>query len=337
MKNPDCRPLRFLRFPGLPLLLAVVACDGSAPAIDAAMPVESRGSQIELRIDVVPEKPASMTALAYRAVYSGISHRDVLGLVDPLAGAGLNRPAGECQLRDLDRASADLAAHGDAIELRELKGVAVASVGVDEGTPELVRLSPRMFPDIAASVGGVVAEGGPVGLAHFPQRLRITQSDVAASGAGAGAPDLRAVGLSVPTGDGAVGVPTPAWIKHINGAAPLSGTAIDVASGLRLILTAPGRDDTAIELRPFGATVALSCSVPLPALASADSNGSAIELEFGISRQVMSGLIAAAGGAPGAPIAAALDVVRRSEGAMTPSGTEIALEIRTSTLVELRP
>jgi hypothetical protein len=329
MKNTGCRSLGLI---GVPLLCAVAACDGSAPAIDAATPVESRASQIELRIDVVPDKPASLTVLAYRAVYSGLSHRDVLGLVDPLAGAGLNRPAGECQLRDLDRASADLAAHGDAIELQELKGVAVASVG--DGASELVRLSPRMFPDIAASVGGVVAEGGPVGLAQFPRGLRISQSDV---GTSVGTRGPGNSGLSTPPGDGAIGLPTPAWVRHINGAVPLSGTAIDVASDLKLILTASGRDDTAIELRPFGATVALSCAVPMATVPSVDSGGPAIELEYGISRQVLSGLVAAAGGAPGAPIAAALDVVRRTEGAMTPSGTEIALEIRTSTLVELRP
>jgi hypothetical protein len=67
------------------------------------------------------------------------------------------------------------------------------------------------------------------------------------------------------------------------------------------------------------------------------------DTSFALSRQLLARLVAAAGGIPGAPIAAALDVVRRSEQTLSspsgssPSGTEISVEIRTSTLVELRP
>lgn len=299
---------------------AFAACDGGTRAIDAATPVESRAAQIELRIDVVPDKPASLTVLAYGAVFSGISGREVLGLVDPLAGAGASRPAGECELRDLDRASAELALHGDAIELRELKGIAVASVG--DGAAELVRLSPRMFPDIAASIGGVVAEGGPVRLFQFPPRLQINQS----------APSTDPAAVALP-------LPAPAWLKQINGLAAASGATIQVGNDLKLTLTVAGKDVTSVELRPFGATVALACAVPLGGVSNAGADGpvGASELAFGISRQMLSGLVTAAGGAPGAPIAAALDVVRRTESAMAPSGTDVALEIRTSTLVELRP
>jgi hypothetical protein len=72
------------------------------------------------------------------------------------------------------------------------------------------------------------------------------------------------------------------------------------------------------------------------------------DTSFALSRQLLARLVAAAGGIPGAPIAAALDVVRRSEQTLSsasgsspsgssPPGIEISVEIRTSTLVELRP
>jgi hypothetical protein len=365
---------------GLVLLsaLAIAACDGATAATDASTPVASSAAQIALRVDVQPAAPASLSALAYRAAYSGISRREVLGLVDPLAGGVASRvpvPATSatggraeaepgCVIRDLDRASTDLAAHGDSIELEELKGIAVSAL--DPTRAELLRLSPRLFPDIAASIGGVVSEGGPVGLPELPGQVRVTEGSASAVN-----------GVS----EADVSLPAPAWIRLVNGAASAAGLAISMGSDLQLGLTIPGSADTTVELRPLGATVALTCTVPIAVLAQAQPGqapgappsgsggvgssastttqvapaggagtaGGAVgdapvgDTSFALSRQLLARLVAAAGGIPGAPIAAALDVVRRSEQTLpspsgpSPSRTEVSVEIRTSTLVELRP
>jgi hypothetical protein len=331
--------------------VAFGACDGSAPVLDASAPVASRAAQIALRIDVQPTAPASLSGLAYRAAYSGISQREVLGLVDPMAGggaAGLGDSAAAatatttgtgtraaaavdaahgCIIRDLDRASTDLASHGDSIELEELKGIAVS--GLDAARPELLRLSPRLFPDIAASIGGVVSEGGPVGLSELPAGIRVTEAASATAG----------------VSEAEVALPTPAWTRLVNGAPSAAGLSVSTADDLALGLSVTGAGDTTVELRPLGATVALTCAVPsaAPAAEGAGSTAPAAagastgETAFVVSRQLLLRLVAAAGGAPGAPIAAALDVVRRSELALAPSNTGVSIEIRTSTLVELRP
>jgi hypothetical protein len=326
--------------------VAFGACDGSAPVLDASAPVASRAAQIALRIDVQQTAPASLSGLAYRAAYSGISQREVLGLVDPMAGggaAGLGDSAAAagtgaraaaaveaahgCIIRDLDRASTDLASHGDSIELEELKGIAVS--GLDAARPELLRLSPRLFPDIAASIGGVVSEGGPVGLSELPAGIRVTEAASATAG----------------VSEAEVALPTPAWTRLVNGAPSAAGLSVSTADDLALGLSVAGAGNTTVELRPLGATVALTCAVPSAAptaegagaTAPAAAGSSAGETAFVVSRQLLLRLVAAAGGAPGAPIAAALDVVRRSELALAPSNTGVSIEIRTSTLVELRP
>jgi hypothetical protein len=370
--------------------LAIAACDAGTAATDASTPIASNAAQIALRVDVQPAAAASLSALAYRAAYSGISRREVLGLVDPLAGGVASRvPATSatggraeaepgCVIRDLDRASTDLAAHGDSIELEELKGIAVSAIDSTllPTRAELLRLSPRLFPDIAASIGGVVSEGGPVGLPELPGQVRVTEGSASAVN-GASEAD--------------VALPAPAWIRLVNGAASAAGQSISMGSDLQLGLSIPGSAETTVELRPLGATVALTCTVPIAVLAQAQaaqapgvppsgpggvgslastttqvaSTGAAGtgagagapgdvpagDTSFALSRQLLARLVAAAGGIPGAPIAAALDVVRRSEQTLTsasgsspsgspsssPPGIEISVEIRTSTLVELRP
>src|SRR5262245_7775047 len=134
---------------GVAAALAGAACDGTPSAVDASTPVASHTAAVSVRIDVAPNRPASLTVLAFRAAFSGVAPGDVLGLVDPLAAAGPDR---ECALRDVDRTAADLVARGDAIELEELTGVAVAlgdgdAAGVAAGTA--VRPSARLYPDVA--------------------------------------------------------------------------------------------------------------------------------------------------------------------------------------------
>jgi hypothetical protein len=147
-------------------LVGLAACDGGTPAVDASTPPSARTSAVSLRIDVPAGKPASLTVLAFRAAFWGVTASDVLGMVDPLAAAA---PARDCQVRDVGQAAAALVARGDAIELEELSGVTV-SLGSD--TAE-IRPSPRLYPDLAATIGGVVGEAGPFGLATVPEQVRV--------------------------------------------------------------------------------------------------------------------------------------------------------------------
>jgi hypothetical protein len=278
------------------------------------MPVSAHSAQtsaVSLRIDVVPGQPASLTVLAFRAAFSGVAPGDVLGMVDPLAA---DAPHRDCQLRDVDLAAAALVARGDAIELEELSGIGI-SIAPDS-TAE-IRPSPRLYPDLAATIGGVVGEAGPLRLPALPTQVRVrggmATTAVATDDVAAAAADATIVG-----------VPATGWVRLLNGAAPRDGILISAGSDLNLNLTPPDTTDTSVELRPFGATVALSCAV-----AAANS--------FTIPRQALNALMVASGGAPGASVAAALDLVRRSTRTLPLSSTRVSLEVRTSTFVELRP
>lgn len=290
------------------LAAAAMACDGAQPAMDASTPPAARTAAVSLRIDVLPDRPASLTVLAFRAAFSGMAPADVLGLVDPLAAQA---PERDCVLRDVDRAAADLVARGDAIDLEELTGITVGLPDPDAGEA-LIRPSPRLYPEVATAISGVVAEAGPVGLAALPERLRVFAGDAAADSAA-----------------GAV-VPPPARVASLR-----SGARVESTADLDLALAGGGPPAT-LELRPLGATVALVCAVTGPS--------------FVVSRQLLAALMAASGAAPGAPLAAAIDLVRRTEqrlplggaaigGAAAPGATEarLSVEVRTSTLVELRP
>ena len=291
--------------------LTLSACDGSAPTIDASSPPSARASAISLRIDVPAEKAPSLTVLAFRAAFSGVPAADVLGIVDPLAAAA---PAQACQLRDVDRAVAALVAQGQAIELEELTGVGIS---LGEGTAE-VRPSPRLYPDVAATVGGVVAESGPLALAAVPQRLRVSSGSPGALTNSA--PDATAVV-----------VPAAGWVTLLNGAVPHEGSRIEISGDLNLNLAVGDGAATSVELRPLGATVALSCVVPAGVVRTGG------EIALMVPRQFLLALVSTLGGTPGTPVAAALDLVRRANERLPLSDTGISVEVRTSTVVELRP
>jgi hypothetical protein len=286
-------------------------CDGTPRALDAATAPSARMSTLSLRIDVAPEKQPTLTVLGFRAAFSGISASDVLTLVDPLADTG---PGRDCQMRDIDDAAAALAAGSNGIELEEFGGVGIA---VGEAAPS-IRLSPRLFPDIAPAMGGVVSEAGPFALGTWPEQFRVI-GDPALAGNAAG--DATSSVMAVPV---------PGQVTAINGSAPSTSAAIAVDGDLNLNLVAGGAGDSAVELRPLGATVALICRVPTDA-----SRASAIS--FVVSHQLIGGLIAATGAAAGRPVAASLDLVRRISGNYASADSRIAVEVRASTLVELRP
>ena len=164
------------------------------------------------------------------------------------------------------------------------------------------------------AIGGVVSEAGPLALGAWPAQLRITTGAT---------PETEPV-------DALVTVPTPARVTSVNGIVPLAGTTVTVGPTDLSIGLGPGAAESAVELRPFGATVALVCRVPFDATGSSPTS-------FVVPHQLISALIAASGAAPGGGVAAALDLVRRQSGEAAPANTRIAVEVRASSLVELLP
>jgi len=287
-------------------LWGLAACDGAGPAVDASTPVSAHTSAVSLRIDVSPGKPPTLSVLAFRAAFSGVGAADVLGMVDPLSAEA---PRHDCQLRDVDHAAAVLVTRGDAIELEELAGVGVSVGPVDTFD---VLPSPRLYPDLTATIGGVVGEAGPIGLSLVPTEIRVR--------GGGTDPDVAALG-----------VPETGWIRQINGATPRDGMLIPLGADVNLALTPVEAVETSIEVRPFGATVALSCHV------SSETLPEGGQIPFVLSREGLAALMAASGATPGTPVAASLDLVRRSSKQLPVSATRVSLEVRTSTFVELRP
>lgn len=297
-------------------LLALGACDGPPVAADVTTPQSERMVAVSLRLDSSPEVPASLTVLAFRAAVTGVPARDVLSLVDPLSSPA---PERACVLRDLDRMSAELESRGSSIELEELTGV---SIGVANGgaAGPWVRPAPRLYPDVTAVISGVVGEAGPVLLQSLPQRIRVTTTD-------------GSLGLAQGTADEIdADVPAAARLVELNGVTPSAGIRVEARADL--VLTMADADPATLELRPLGGTVALVC--PLRAQPVVTSGSTAGQTAI-VSRNVLTALLARSGAAAGAPVAAALDIVRRSESRLPSSGGRVSVESRTSTLVELRP
>jgi hypothetical protein len=283
---------------------------------------------VSLRIDVPNGKPASLTVLAFRAAFSGLAAADVLGIVDPLA---VSAPLRDCALRDVDQAAGALTARGDAIELEELGGVGISLAEL--GAP--IFPSPRLYPDVTPAIGGVVSEAGPLRLPAVPSVLQVATADVGAAAATPPPATLDSTDLAT------LGVPSTGWVRLLNGVVPRDGLSFETTADLNLAVSAapsPGAAvaETSIELRPLGATVALSCVIPAETMAAAITTPQG-QIPFIVSRQALGALVGRSGAAPGAPVAAALDLVRRSNGRLPSTATRVSVEVRTSTFVEIRP
>lgn len=296
-------------------LLMLAACDGPPVAADVTAPQSERTVAVSLRLDSSPEVPASLTVLAFRAAVTGVPARDVLSLVDPLSSPA---PERTCVLRDLDRLSAELENRGSSIELEELTGVSIGVAGGAAAGP-WVRPAPRLYPDVTAVISGVVGEAGPVLLQSLPPRIRVMTTD-----SSLGLPQGAADEIDVD-------VPAAARLVGLNGLAPSAGIRVEARADL--ILTMADAEPATLELRPLGGTVALVCPLrPHPVVTSTSAGQTSI-----VSKNVLTALLARSGAAAGAPVAAALDFVRRSESRLPSSGGRVSVESRTSTLVELRP
>jgi len=221
--------------------------------------------------------------------------------VDPLSAAA---PDQGCVLRDVDEATSALVARGSSIDLEELSGV---GVGFGPADP-LMRPFPRVFPDVAGVVGGVVAEAGPQSLGGLPEHMSLYSADA----------ELPIAEFTVPA------LPR---LAAVNGIAPTAGARVETSGGLTLTLS--GAAGAIVELRPFGATVAVTCAVP--------SNAST-EAIVVVPRALLAHLLHTRSGAPGG-VATSVEVARRVQirEPLAPGGARVSVEVRSALALELRP
>ena len=276
------------------------ACDPGTRPPDAQATVTYSSAELSVRFDVAEGKPPAVSVLGFRAETAGPDAPDVLGLVDPLSAAA---PDQGCVLHDGDQATSALGARGGSIDLEELSGV---GVGFGPGEP-LVRPFPRVFPDMAGVVGGVVAEAAPQPLDLMPERVSLYGADA----------ELPVAELAVPA------LPR---LQAANGAAPTAGMRIDASEGLSLSLSGAG--GALVELRPFGSTVAVSCAVPANA---------STESVVTIPRALLVHLPRARAGTWGVPVS--IEVARRvrARAPLSPGGARVSIEVRSALASELRP
>ena len=286
----------------LAALTAAFGCD-STPAKRDASAGGQRVAEVAVRLDAPSGGTPSASVLAYRAGVTGVAVDDVLSVIDPLVAAP---PEVGCVRRDVAVAARTIALHGGKVELEAL-GPMTLDLGT--GTPDLRPLS-RVYPELASAVGGVVSEAGPIDLAIAPQTLGLTDEN---SG--------RRLAVSVPGLPRLLddeGVALPATVAF----APGSDLVLGVAGPMRTAFSS----GTFVELRPFGATWALSCAVNVAGNGYNAGNHVVIpaaelarlaELHVPVSLEA---------------------VVRESHGlVLGPSPVRLTLEVRTSSVIELRP
>src|SRR5262249_51807375 len=144
---------------------------------DAQAAAASESAEVSIRFDVSAGKPATVEVMAFRATTltapapsgPGGWHPDVLGIVDPLAA---DAPDQGCALRDIDLAATTPKLRGGSIELREMTGIGVGVAGLP-GAETVVRAFPRLYPDVANVVGGVIAEATPQSLTTLPDHVAL--------------------------------------------------------------------------------------------------------------------------------------------------------------------
>jgi hypothetical protein len=312
---------------GAALPLALAACGDAPRTVDAQAAQSTQSAEVSIRFDVSAGRPATAQVLAFRATMTTTSsggwggppewRPDVLGIVDPLAASS---PEQGCALRDIDLAATAVMLRGGSIELQELTGIGVGlSMSTTTGdalglgpAETLMRPYPRMYPDVATVVGGVVAETGPQPLAALPDHVTLYTAE-----------------SELPVAN--VAVPPAARMVALNGAAFDAGgpaPVIDAREGVAV--TIAGGAGGRIELRPFGATIAAACAVPASAPA---------EAVVTIPRAFIAQLARAMGGPSGAPFAASIEVARRASLRPSPAaaGARVSVEVRSAATVELRP
>jgi len=294
------------RFRALVVCLAALGCDTGGRVPDAQTQHAAYSAELLVRFEVTPDKPATVSVLGFRAAAAG-PETDVLGLVDPLAAAA---PDQGCVLRDADLANRALVTRGSSVDLEELGGIGVG-LGAGNTPLTVIRPFPRVYPDVAGVLGGVVAEAGPQPIAALPEHVSLFAADS----------EIAVAELAVPA------LPK---LLAVNGSAPAAGLRVDTSGGLTLSLGAAG--GSLVELRPFGATVVVSCAVPANA---------STEALVTVPRALLAHLRAPdANSALGnASIPVSIELARRirAREPLVTSGARVSVEVRSTLAVELRP
>jgi hypothetical protein len=300
-----------------PLLGA--ACDSTPRGRDAS-PGSQRVAEVAVRFEVAGDAPPSVSVLAYQAAVSGTGTDDVLSVVDPLTAPA---PEGYCSFRDVAGAARALGAAGGRVELEALPGW---RLDLGDGRA-LLSASPRVFPDIASVVGGVVAEVGPLDLPRPAGRLGAHgQADLIDGDASLGWPSGLAL-LDANGGRIALVPPPPVRLvgplgSQLPANSSISVSAAATASGDLIFGLGPSdvrATPAFVELRPFGATWALACPalgrdrVVVPAVEVARLAGLRVPVSVEAVSRETRGLVLA-----GAPV-------------------RLTVEVRASSVVELRP
>jgi hypothetical protein len=290
------------RFRALVVCLAALSCDTGGRVPDAQTQHAAYSAELLVRFEVTPDKAATVSVLGFRAAAAG-PETDVLGLVDPLAAAA---PDQGCVLRDADLANRALVTRGSSVDLEELGGIGVG-LGAASTAPSVIRAFPRVYPDVAGVLGGVVAEAGPQSITALPEHVSLYTAES----------ELPLVEHAVPA------LPR---LRAINGAAPVAGLRVDASGGLTLALGAPA--GAIVELRPFGSTLAVSCSMP----ANSSTEGLLV-----IPRSLLAHLQAPDATGGFRPVS--LEVARRvqTRESLLARATRISIEVRSALAVELRP
>jgi hypothetical protein len=273
-------------------LFVAAACESPPKGRDAA--AQSKVAEMTVRVDAPNDGTPSISVLGFRATVTGGGSDDVRAVVDPLLGPA---PEGGCMLRDVAGPARALAARGGTVELDALAGL-----GVDLGDDlPVLRLAPRVYPDLAAVVGGVVGEAAPVAISAAPDSLTVTD------------------GLN---GHELVPVPELPRLLDAEGNALPASTALP--SRTDLVLGVPGALSTFVELRPFGATWALACPVQ-----QVEAQRQVVIPAVEIAR-----LVQRSGRVP-----VSVEAVARDERWLSLAGgpLRLTLEVRSSSVVELRP
>ncbi len=272
-------------------LALALGCDATGRGRDASLPSSHRVNEILVRVDAPAGGAVSVSVLAFRADVMGAPLSDVLGVVDPLVAA---TPEGRCEVREVAAAARTLRALGGAIELSALANV----IEVSPGNLQL-RPVPRVYPTLAAVVGGVIGEAGPLDVPAPPERVTVAFPEAA---------------LLDP-----VDVPAIPRLLDAHGAALTSATAIVPTDDLQLVLVGPPR--SFVEVRPFGATSGLACP--------AGPGGRVV-----VPGPLLDRLLAASG-----PVPVAFEAVWRESRPVATGGhnTRLSLEVRSQAVLSLRP
>jgi hypothetical protein len=301
--TPSGNRFRALLVCAMPAVCLALACDGGGHMPDAQTQPAAYSAELSVRFEVSADRPTTISVLGFRAAAAG-PETDVLGLVDPLAAAA---PDQGCVLRDVDLANRALATRGSSVDLEELGGV---GVGLGAGAPStVIRTFPRVYPDVAGVVGGVVGEAAPQPITSLPDHVSLISPDS----------ELPVAELAVPA------LPK---LLAINGSAPAAGMRVDGSGGLSLTLAGAG--GSFIELRPFGATVVVSCAVP--------SNAST-EAVVSVPRALLAHLRAPDAAANGGNVGLSVELARRTRvrEPLVTAATRVSVEVRSTLAVELRP